>query len=99
MHLYKMDFQVFRRQDALHLQPIPARGFVSAECPFEALYFIRSRVARLPFEMEGDNLEWQKIELPDLEEGERFSAEAASKTHLVVVDILDNEALEASVVA
>jgi hypothetical protein len=62
MRLYHIRFNVYHRDDVLEVVAHDVTSYVVAECPYQALFFVRSRLNSTPWQpcLSGEN--WQLID-------------------------------------
>ena len=76
--LYHISFEVNHRNDFFENYTLNANSYVVAECPYQALFLVRNRLAKTPW-----------VNNPSSETWELLNAEQLDRTKHSMTDIMD----------
>lgn len=62
MRLYHICFNVFHREDVLEADAHEVTSYVVAECPYQALFFVRSRLNNTPWSPSSEGESWELLD-------------------------------------
>jgi hypothetical protein len=91
MRLYHISFKVFHRDDILEVAPQQVTSYVMAECPYQALFFVRSRLNNTPWKPGTEGEHWEMID-PDHIDPQRHSCEDIEDALCLGLVVLNIEA-------
>jgi hypothetical protein len=62
MRLYHISFEVCHRDDFIQKEVQSVRSYIVAECPYQALFFVRSRLTNTPWVSKSGSEVWEILD-------------------------------------